>query len=219
MKKILCAVIAASTIMLLSVSVGNATTYTYEGSAFTQFPPIGGGNVCAVGGCGNYLTASVTFNFDTSSTSGVFNLSSGDITSAYIQATPYQGYFGEYPTLSGFPSLNGFVELVAGVITDWSLVGGSAEGEFPVNFSISTTTSGDGIEISGPGFGGSASNSIGGIWAELPTTPLPAALPLFVGGLAVMGLLARHRKRKAGPEKPRFDHETTKPSSTLGQRC
>ena len=29
------------------------------------------------------------------------------------------------------------------------------------------------------------------------TTPLPAALPLFAGGLGVMGLLARRRKRKA----------------------
>ena len=28
-------------------------------------------------------------------------------------------------------------------------------------------------------------------------TPLPAALPLFAGGLGVMGLLARRRKRKA----------------------
>jgi hypothetical protein len=86
------------------------------------------------------------------------------------------------------------------VITDWSLVGGSVEGEFPVNFSISSTTSGNAIQVSGPGFGGSASNSIGGIWTELPTTPLPAALPLFTTGLAVMGLLARRRKRKAAPE-------------------
>ena len=32
----------------------------------------------------------------------------------------------------------------------------------------------------------------------IPTaTPLPAALPLFAGGLGVMGLLGRRRKRKA----------------------
>ena len=31
---------------------------------------------------------------------------------------------------------------------------------------------------------------------DLQGTPLPAALPLFAGGLGVMGLLARRRKRK-----------------------
>jgi hypothetical protein len=31
---------------------------------------------------------------------------------------------------------------------------------------------------------------------SLTTTPLPAALPLFAGGLGVIGLLARRRKRK-----------------------
>jgi len=33
--------------------------------------------------------------------------------------------------------------------------------------------------------------------AERPTTPLPAALPLFASGLGVMGLFDWRRKRKA----------------------
>ena len=33
--------------------------------------------------------------------------------------------------------------------------------------------------------------------APPPTTPLPAALPLFAGGLGLFGLLARRRKKKA----------------------
>jgi hypothetical protein len=193
-------VVAIFSAVLFSVSLANATTYTYVGNQFTQFPSIGGGNVCAIGGCGSYLTASVNLNFDSSNASGIFNLSSGDVTFAYVQATPYHGYFGEYPTLPGYPSLTGFVQLVAGVITNWSLVGGSAVGQFPVDFTISTATGGDGMEVSGPGFGGSASNSVEGVWTELPNTPLPTALPLFASGLAVIGMLARRRKRISAPD-------------------
>jgi hypothetical protein len=32
---------------------------------------------------------------------------------------------------------------------------------------------------------------------DVVATPLPAALPLFAGGLGVIGLLARRKKRKA----------------------
>ena len=32
--------------------------------------------------------------------------------------------------------------------------------------------------------------------ADIATTPLPATLPLFAGGLGALGLLARRRKRK-----------------------
>jgi hypothetical protein len=34
---------------------------------------------------------------------------------------------------------------------------------------------------------------------DVVATPLPAALPLFAGGLGVIGLLARRKKRKAAP--------------------
>jgi hypothetical protein len=37
----------------------------------------------------------------------------------------------------------------------------------------------------------------GSITSSLAATPLPAALPLFAGGLGVMGLFGRRRKRKA----------------------
>ena len=36
-----------------------------------------------------------------------------------------------------------------------------------------------------------------GFTPDVSATPLPAALPLFAGGLGVMGLLGRRRKRKA----------------------
>ena len=37
----------------------------------------------------------------------------------------------------------------------------------------------------------------GNITSSLAATPLPAALPLFVGGLGMIGLLSRRRKRRA----------------------
>ena len=50
----------------------------------------------------------------------------------------------------------------------------------------------------GQGTGGNCENGgaplSGGV--EIASTPLPAALPLFAGGLAVMGLLGRRKKRK-----------------------
>ena len=39
--------------------------------------------------------------------------------------------------------------------------------------------------------------SLGSVSEQINATPLPAALPLFAGGLGLMGLLARRRKRKA----------------------
>ena len=35
------------------------------------------------------------------------------------------------------------------------------------------------------------------VQSDVETTPLPAALPLFAGGLGVMGLIVRRRKRSA----------------------
>jgi hypothetical protein len=43
----------------------------------------------------------------------------------------------------------------------------------------------------------STTGKTGVIDFAVATTPLPAALPLFAGGLAVVGLLSRRRKRKA----------------------
>ncbi len=38
------------------------------------------------------------------------------------------------------------------------------------------------------------------VQSDVETTPLPAALPLFAGGLGVIGLMARRRKKRpAGP--------------------
>jgi hypothetical protein len=43
----------------------------------------------------------------------------------------------------------------------------------------------------------SAANTSNGLIGDAPpTTPLPAALPLFAGGLGMLGLLSRRKKAK-----------------------
>ena len=52
-----------------------------------------------------------------------------------------------------------------------------------------------GTLYNGPGGGSLDAQSVSG-GVEVATTPLPAALPLFVGGLGVIGLFARRSKRR-----------------------
>ena len=52
-----------------------------------------------------------------------------------------------------------------------------------------------GTGTGGCGSGCSANVLLGSFDATLTATPLPAALPMFLGGLGVMGLLARRKRR------------------------
>jgi hypothetical protein len=191
----LCALIATG--LLFSASPLNATTYTYVGNPFTQFS-----GDCIGGFCGSHITGFVTFNFDTTATSGIFYLSGGDISSAFISADDSQPHFAAYPSpphIGGFPTLFGtsFIELDLGTITSWDLSGSNATA--PGMVLVSTTSGGDTLIVCGipaecGGVADFASNSSGGTWT---VTPLPATLPLFATGLGALGLLGWRRKRKA----------------------
>jgi hypothetical protein len=50
--------------------------------------------------------------------------------------------------------------------------------------------------LNGPGYPAVAGSTI--INLDITETPLPAALPLFMGGLGLVGLVSRRRKRKEG---------------------
>jgi hypothetical protein len=64
----------------------------------------------------------------------------------------------------------------------------------PCTVGIQAATFGNSI------FDSNASTDIFGTWTtSLTQTPIPAALPLFAGGLGLIGVLARRRKRQAAP--------------------
>jgi hypothetical protein len=87
----------------------------------------------------------------------------------------------------------------AGAIISWSISLRASGG--PWTGMIQTTSSGDSTSSLGPTTLISASNSgAPSMWSVTDppaTTPLPAALPLFAGGLGTLGLLGWRRKRKA----------------------
>jgi hypothetical protein len=62
---------------------------------------------------------------------------------------------------------------------------------------VDKNTSPNGMYGAGPVTGLILRGRITPIDAALATTPLPAALPLFAGGLGVLGLLTKRRERKA----------------------
>ena len=87
-------------------------------------------------------------------------------------------------------------------------VSASANGDINVDIVSPTTSVTTPYSVALSGFNNSGFFSYDGISAtliptaanaEIGATPLPAALPLFAGGLGMVGLLARRRKRNASP--------------------
>ena len=107
-------------------------------------------------------------------------------------------------TLTLFSGANGTGSVIGTVSVDSAgyLVNGVPNSG--VSFGPNTTGSGDLVTISSTAAFMSAllTNDAGGfevadVSATLDPTPLPAALPLFAGGLGVFGWLGRRRKRNA----------------------
>jgi hypothetical protein len=158
---------AATALALLGAAPASATTYNYFG----------------------LVTADVVFGFDTTTTTGTFDMTNG-ITNAALGAG---AIFGFIPTHTS-------ITLTNGAVTAWSL---SAFAGGQGGYSISTTTSGDAFNLL-PGGGriASSGSSGPGVWSgpipdAFSTTPLPGALPLFATGLGALGLIGWRRKRKA----------------------
>lgn len=92
-------------------------------------------------------------------------------------------------------------DITEDVFVSWPAFPGENPDDFYGTYAISLTNSGDTRTLlvdNDVGFApGNASGTAGSFGAEVATTPLPAALPLFTGGLSFVGLLLLRRKRAA----------------------
>jgi hypothetical protein len=146
---------------------------------------------------GGSLT-SLTLSIDgpTPSNASVFSISSSDPN--YISATD--------PNILGTPS---YLTLsnVGGVIaiTNWLVFADlGPDPSYDLNYAIYTIndpTNGTEDYYADGSIQSGTLDANPGVWtgsgiAAISATPLPAALPLFAGGLGVIGLFGRRRKRK-----------------------
>jgi hypothetical protein len=190
---------AAVLMVALCQSHARATTYDYVGNPYTSNANPGPGVL------GTNLTGVVTFNFDTSSFTGALN--SSDVSSLVMTS----GTVNFDLTLSAATQFL----LTNGSVTTWHLA--SATPPFFTGLAVGS----DGNVLPAIGFqqnsvlvwsngaftgdGAFQSCSVANDpschlegWsqvAETSATPLPAALPMFMGGAGLISLLARRRKR------------------------
>jgi hypothetical protein len=144
-----------------------------------------------------FVDASATFGSQgTSDFSGTFGWDSdpgaGYVTFANITVTGFDAGTYTYLANSGGTHASGF---------EFAVSSTSSSNAFDLYFNYFDGVSNDPINNAYYGTEGnvSASNidsSVAG-YATPSATPLPAALPLFAGGLGMVGFLARRRKRNA----------------------
>ena len=163
-----------------SASVSHAATYNlnvaYDGSILST--PVGTVDIT-----GNGTTLTYQFELTSGSLSAVYM----DVTGTVSSVSDGVGTSDQHATVPP-TSLGNF--------TDWFGIPLSQRGpDLTVTFTGSNLAAGYTLLGNTEMF--SAANTSFGFFGDTPTTPLPATLPLFAGGLAGLGLLAKRRKRKS----------------------
>lgn len=225
---------AAATAVVLSagaifgVSPAQATTYDYIGNPLTTtacvvvFEGCSTTSISPVGPLGS-ITSSVTFDFDTSETSGTFAFNTNGQISA-ISIAGGQGFaegslgrddlIGYADGPGGISHVIGSVTLVSGAITSWSISGDVDIGvplvrPHPISMNTSSSGGDSILEEATINFNAAnqgveridGTNTTPGTWTcvdctvDPSATPLPAGLPLFATGLGIMSLLGWRRQR------------------------
>jgi hypothetical protein len=175
--------------VLAGTSMANASfVYTYTGNLFTNSVASLGANAGVFAGkdvSGEFTIGSALgANFNGFITPTQFSLTGGPFTINNLDSTNYSF---DVQTSS------------TGAIVGWTILASISSSFF--NITVATSNSGDLTSSLGPTTFMSASNGFSpGTWSvsDPPSaTPLPAAVPLFAGGLGALGLLGWRRKRKA----------------------
>lgn len=186
--KLVAAVLAIGSIVA-NTSMANASfVYTYTGNLFTTSVASPGANA------GVFAGKDISGEFTIGSALGAnFN--------GFIIPTQFS-FTGGPLTINNLDSTNYSFDVQTsntGAIIGWTILASISSSFF--NITVATSNSSDLTSSLGPTTFMSASNGFSpGTWSvsDPPSnTPLPAALPLFAGGLGALGLLGWRRKRKA----------------------
>ena len=173
-----------------SISLANAATYDYTGNLFTS-------------ATGPYTTGDSVAGSMTFTSPLADNLSSSPVTpNTFLFSDGVQTVMQGTSSGSSFSvSTNAL-----GEISGWNIVLFSNTCLFANSCVVQTNTNSPNAQDIGEialagGFiaFGSVTNNPGTWTTPVTPTPLPAALPLFAGGLGVMGLLGWRKKRKTVP--------------------
>lgn len=118
------------------------------------------------------VNAEVIYNGNAQTLNGTYNVGSGQNFTVI--------------TFNGVGRASATMSFKNGVVESWEII------EDPGPVVTTTTTGGDSFDTRfASGF-----NSTPGTWTVSPSlVPLPAALPLFVTGLGMMGFIARRRRK------------------------